>query len=407
LLEPVREYAAERLAERLDRADIEHRHGRYYLELAESALPHLMGTDQVTWGRRIDAEAANLRLALARARSAGDAELVLRVIAALDEWWFSRGLWSEGRDWVGWGLEHADEHVPAGVRAAGWQALAYLLWPENDLEAMHAAADRAWQLAVAADNREAMAWAQIMLALTYYNAQQHDAAQAAASASVRLAEDVDDRAYGHALTILAVTIDDWADAREIAGRAAAALERAGDVVGLDRLWESLAYEALAGRSIDEAGDLLTRSLELGRWIGGPGDAAGRLLLYGVVAVELGDDAAARRRLREALAVYRERGIKAFLAPGLLGLAVLAARDGDAVRSGRLVGTARTAVGGVGPDPLEQRLEAAARATAACPDAEWEQAVAAGAALDWNASLALALEDDAYGRTALGSRSSVS
>ena len=194
MLEPVREYAAERLAELPDRADVERRHGQYYLELAEAAHPGLMGADQVAWGLRIDAEAANLRRALEWARDGGDAEAVLRVMVGIDEWWFSRMLWAEGRAWIRWGLDQADEGVPPEIRAAAWQVLGYLLWPEQDLEGTLAAADRSWELASAAGDVEAMAWCQVLRTQTYMSAGDHDAARAAALDAVRLAQDGDEQA---------------------------------------------------------------------------------------------------------------------------------------------------------------------------------------------------------------------
>ena len=191
--------------------------------------------------------------------------------------------------------------------------------------------------------------------------------------------------------MLALTTEDWAEMRATADRAAAAMESAGDLRGLARLWEEVGFEALADGRFDEAGELLERAMELGRWLDGAADAATRLLPYGVVAVELGDDGAARRRLSKALEVYRARGIRALLSMGLLALAVLAARDGDRARAGRLVGAARAVRSRVHVDPVEQRLEATARATAGSSSEEWEQAVAGGLALGWDESIELGLK----------------
>ena len=70
--------------------------------------------------------------------------------------------------------------------------------------------------------------------------------------------------------------------------------------------------------------------------------------------------------------------------------MLAARDGDRARAGRLVGAARAARARAVPDPVEQRLEATATATAGGSPDEWEQAVAGGLALGWEQSIALGL-----------------
>ena len=49
MLEPIRQYAAEQLAAHTDAPAVEHRHSRYYVELAETAEDHLAGPDQVAW----------------------------------------------------------------------------------------------------------------------------------------------------------------------------------------------------------------------------------------------------------------------------------------------------------------------------------------------------------------------
>ena len=131
--------------------------------------------------RRLDADAANVRRALAWARDAGDAELVLRVMTALDEWWFARGLWVEGRAWLEWALDRADRRVAPELRSAGWQALGYLLWPEDDFERVLDAADRSWELSSAADDRTGMTWCQIQRAHTRIAAGDLDGARTAAS----------------------------------------------------------------------------------------------------------------------------------------------------------------------------------------------------------------------------------
>jgi predicted ATPase/DNA-binding SARP family transcriptional activator len=399
MLEPVREYAAERFAERTDRAEVEQRHGRYYVELAEAAHAGIMGADQVSCGLRIDAEAANLRRTLERARDSGDAEAVLRVMVGLDEWWFSRMRWAEGRAWVRWALDRADESVPPELRAAGWQALGYLLWPEQDFEGTLAAADAAWKLASAAGDVEGLAWCQILRTQTYLALGDENAARAAAVDAVRLAKGLDEQARAYALQVLAVTTEDWTELRVAADRAAAAMERAGDLRGLARLWEEVGFEALADGRIDEAGELLERAIEVGRWLDGPADAATRLMHYGVVAVELGDDDAGRRRISAALEVFRARGIRALLSEALLALAVLAARDGDVARAGRLVGAAAAARPGHRVDPVEERLQAAAVAIAGDSQGEWEQAVAGGRELGWDESIELGLQATVRGTQA--------
>ena len=382
MLEPIRQYAAEQLTARADAPAVEHRHSRYYLELAETADHHLMGPDQVAWGRRIDAEAANLRRTLERAREADDAELVLRLLGALGEWYFDRGLWSEARAWLEWALDQSDDRVPPEVQATGWHILAYMLWPEDDFERVLVTLDRAWTLYGATDDALGKAHSQILRGFTHLERDDVDAARIAATEAVRLAEVVDDATLGLALRVLAETQTDQVEARQTAERAADCLRRAGDLRSLARHWEDLAYSSLVAGEIEEARARIQRWLALRHELDDLAEWVTALAILGVVALEGGDDIEARLRFREALERYRARSIKPGLSLVLLGLAVITAREGAGTQAANLVGAA-TAARSRTRDGLERRLEATAEAAATgyIPRETWEHAIAAGAQLE--------------------------
>ena len=64
LLETIREYGLERLAEAGETEATREAHAAYYLALAEEAEPHLKGAEQIRWFARLEQERANLRAAL-------------------------------------------------------------------------------------------------------------------------------------------------------------------------------------------------------------------------------------------------------------------------------------------------------------------------------------------------------
>ena len=92
LLQTVRAYAAERLAESGEQTQIEQAHLRYFLDLAAAANPRLRTADQLHWLHRLAAENDNLHAALHRA----DTPTALRMIGELSGYWLLRGLRFEG-----------------------------------------------------------------------------------------------------------------------------------------------------------------------------------------------------------------------------------------------------------------------------------------------------------------------
>jgi WD40 repeat protein/predicted ATPase/transcriptional regulator with XRE-family HTH domain len=98
MLEPIREYALERLAAHEDGAHLRRRHARYYATLAASARVQLTGPQQTAWMQRLGADHDNLRAALDWSLREHEAELGLGLGAALASFWQIRGHVAEGRE---------------------------------------------------------------------------------------------------------------------------------------------------------------------------------------------------------------------------------------------------------------------------------------------------------------------
>jgi predicted ATPase/DNA-binding SARP family transcriptional activator len=135
MLETMREYALERLAERGDGEAVRHRHAEFYLRLAEDAEPALLGPDQLRRARKLDAERDNLRAALTWAAESGETEVGLRTASALWRFWQMRAADVEGR-------EHLDRLLESGtgspsVRAVAQSRAASLAYYQGDFIAVH------------------------------------------------------------------------------------------------------------------------------------------------------------------------------------------------------------------------------------------------------------------------------
>lgn len=119
LLEPVRQYAAQRLTSEGEPEATRLRHATWFLRLAEQADGQLRGSAQSAWLATLDAEHANLRAALGWALETHRADLALRLTAALGWYWFMRGHWVESRRWLDRALA-----VPGGAPLLRAQAIA-------------------------------------------------------------------------------------------------------------------------------------------------------------------------------------------------------------------------------------------------------------------------------------------
>ncbi len=129
MLETIRAYALERLAEATEDRVMRERHRRYFTALAERAEPALRGRDQGLWLARLRAEDANLRLALdsARDRTTADPDGALRLAAALGWYWYV-GRQGDGRAQLTMTLAAARAGSTAS-RARALQALSLAVRP--------------------------------------------------------------------------------------------------------------------------------------------------------------------------------------------------------------------------------------------------------------------------------------
>jgi predicted ATPase len=100
MLETMRVYGQERRMEAGEDQTLRSAHAAYFVELAEEAEPHLRRADQLEWIERLTTERENLHGALRWAIDVQDAELAMRLVAALGWYWFLRSARAEGAEWA-------------------------------------------------------------------------------------------------------------------------------------------------------------------------------------------------------------------------------------------------------------------------------------------------------------------
>jgi predicted ATPase/transcriptional regulator with XRE-family HTH domain len=334
MLETIREYGADLLAERSETGEIGRRHAAYYQALAEQAGPALTGPHAVAWLARLDAEHDNLRAALRWAREQDDSAAALRLAASLWPFWQQRGHLSEGRRWLREGLGRPAAAVAPSMRVTGLIGAARLAM---DQAAYDEAIERCSEalalarelgdpqvLAAALNTRGMLARAQDRYA---DSARDHEA-------GLERARVATDRA-GEATALLglayaAMFTGDSPRAGALAEESLAAARGSGDRRTLAQVLFLLGW--LAGNAGPGASGRAeafgTEALGLFRVLGDSSEEADVLFMLGTFGVNSGDYQRAARFFADSLAMLRDQGNEKTTARGLGGLGTALLNLGD-------------------------------------------------------------------------------
>jgi predicted ATPase/DNA-binding SARP family transcriptional activator len=326
LLETVREYAAQRLAEaaveagRADRASLRLAHAAWFLELAETAAPQLSGEHQGSWFARLEMEQGNLRAAFAALADAGRWDSHLRLAISLTRFWYVRGHLREGRAYLERALVGDPAQDPV-LRRRALTAAASLALLQGDYATATSIAEEALEVARHTGEQRLVA-----------NALSNLGAIVLAGGDVDRAGPLLEDAVG--------------TARE-----------AGDERILALAVNNLGDYSLTRGAFERAGPLFEESLTLLRARGDTANVARALFNLGASELELGRHAVADGHFREGLALARDAGDREDLAWILEGLAAIAAARGRTERAALLLGAADAQLSAMGADhkPYERSL----------------------------------------------------
>ena len=137
MLETIREYGLEALANSGEEEITRQAHAAYYLALAEKAEPEFGGAEQARWLERLEHEHDNLRAALNWSLEQGKArhrmEMALRLGGALRRFWLVHAHIGEGRTFLEQALA-VDGEVSTPVRAKALMTAANLAVSQNDYD---------------------------------------------------------------------------------------------------------------------------------------------------------------------------------------------------------------------------------------------------------------------------------
>jgi hypothetical protein len=96
MLDTIKEYARDRLAEAGESDLVRRAHLEYFTALAETADPHLRRAEQLEWLALLEAEHDNIAVALRGALAAGEAQGAMRLAAFAGWYWWLGGHKAEG-----------------------------------------------------------------------------------------------------------------------------------------------------------------------------------------------------------------------------------------------------------------------------------------------------------------------
>ena len=342
LLETVRAYAAERLAEAGEQVQVQAAHTRHFLGLAERAEPELRGADQLGWLVRLSAEHDNFVAALRYAVGARDVPRALRLVSALSWFWLMRDYETEAGEWAAEVRDLAGDEVPSGL------ADAYAVC--NVLAVMT-------RIANAADTPAGLLMDTLRSALAVVGPDtQHPLLRLATPMLAFFGGDTERglrelrglgdgpdpwvRAAGYAAAgHLAMNGGQLDQAAADLARSYADFTAIGDRWGLVVSMSGLADVALARDDPDEAVRLLVegRALALDGLHGNFADMM--LIKLGQARARQGDTDAARADLERGVHIAERIGEKDDAASGYLELAELARQLGDPDRARELIGQA--------------------------------------------------------------------
>jgi predicted ATPase/DNA-binding SARP family transcriptional activator len=170
MLETVRQYAKKKLVESGENDILRDRHLAYFLKLAETAEPHLIGPEQIEWLPLLDSDYGNIRFAFEWSMSTKMAESALNICHALCWFWIIRGYWMEGSTWVKSALTITPQNDNTDVKVARLRAFrtdATLNWQLGNYEQMLAAAEASRGLALEVSNNRDIAIATFLIAYAW------------------------------------------------------------------------------------------------------------------------------------------------------------------------------------------------------------------------------------------------
>jgi predicted ATPase/class 3 adenylate cyclase len=320
MLDTIREFAGEMLEARGQRADIELRHGAWFVEFAWRGAAELNGADQRRWLEAFEHAHDNIRVALDRAVAREDGETAINLAFATWRFWQKRGHLYEARRRLDAIAATAWSRRDPRLRARLLEALGGVCWWQGDIAPMAVAYREAADLWRSLGDRAELGNALYNLSFAY---------QVPEQASGRL-NPVD----------RATPVDPTGEGSAALDEALAIFREIGDERGEASVLWGRGNMRYFSNSIDPGSEDLRRALELFRKVGDRTMEAWSLHMLGGAEVRTGDLVSAREHLSAALRLFQDASDTAGITLILDDVSSLVIAEGDPERAARIWGAAR-------------------------------------------------------------------
>ncbi|HSH77655.1 MAG TPA: tetratricopeptide repeat protein [Herpetosiphonaceae bacterium] len=346
LLETIRDYALQKLAEAGEVTRLRDRHLDLFLARAEEAAPKLHDAYQQLWLNWLEGEHDNLRAALAWALEGGRIEGGLRIANAIVRFWEIRGYVQEGLAWFERLFAQADEGISPVVRVNALAFAAFLAGFLGKSSATLAYGREAVALAEAAGDagNPMLILALGGLASGTEAMGDYQTTFAIQERAIQLYRDSSAPSFYLGMSLFvqggtAIELGDYATARALLDESLTLAREAGDAFRIAHILNTFGNLARCEQKYAEAQTAYEHSVALLRELGATRDLTSPLQNLGYTCLHLGDVERAHALFSESLALHQAQQNTPGMAEGLIGFAAIAVVRGLPAAGLRLLAAA--------------------------------------------------------------------
>ncbi len=342
MLETIREYGMERLAQSGELDSTRRAHAAYCVVLAEEGSTEMPAAEREAWLSRCDAEHDNFRAAIEFLLHSGNGEWGLRLGSALFWFWEPREHLTEGRRALTALLDLREPHHARSYRAKALYAAGVLADAQLNFEAAGELMTLSLEIQQQLGDKHGQATVESALAVVSNKAGRYAEARSHIERALLLWNEIGSGRVVFGLNNLgniAKKQGDYAMARTAYETTLDAFRSTGDVRGVAAALNGLGDVAAASGDLAGARRLYDDSLEKFRQIEDDWGVAGVLRDLGDLACRDGDHPGGADRYRQALAIFHKLGNRRGMVTVLESLAACATYGGRPDYTLKLAGVA--------------------------------------------------------------------